>query len=96
MQVERGIDDKRWGPTPAAGGDELQERALREKDAVAAELASVGIDTEELMLLLCTPAAPLISTATVTCRAWSASLALTASRTTSARSASNPPGKAFA
>jgi hypothetical protein len=52
VQVERGIDDKRWGPTPAADGDELQERALREKDAVTAELASVGVDTEDLMLLL--------------------------------------------
>lgn len=52
VQVERGIDDKRWGPTPAADGDELQERALREKDAVTAELASVGVDPEDLMLLL--------------------------------------------
>lgn len=52
VQVERGIDDKRWGPAPVADGDELQERALREKDAVTAELASVGVDTEDLMLLL--------------------------------------------
>lgn len=52
VQVERGIDDKRWGPAPEADGDELQERALREKDAVTAELASVGVDTEDLMLLL--------------------------------------------
>lgn len=52
VQVERGIDDKRWGPAPAADGDELQERALREKDAVTAELTSVGVDTEDLMLLL--------------------------------------------
>jgi hypothetical protein len=52
VQVERGIDDKRWGPAPVADGDELQERALREKDAVIAELASVGVDTEDLMLLL--------------------------------------------
>jgi hypothetical protein len=52
VQVERGIDDKRWGPTPAADGDELQERALREEDAVTAELASVGVDTEDLMLFL--------------------------------------------
>jgi hypothetical protein len=52
VQVERGIDDKRWGPAPAADGDELQERALREKAAVTAELASVGVDTEDLMLLL--------------------------------------------
>jgi hypothetical protein len=52
VQVERGIDDKRWGPAPAADGDDLQERALREKDAVTAELTSVGIDTEDLMLLL--------------------------------------------
>lgn len=52
VQVERGIDDKRWGPRPAAGGDELQERALREEEAVKAALASVGVDTEDLMLLL--------------------------------------------
>jgi hypothetical protein len=52
VQVERGIDDKRWGPTPVADGDELQEHALREKDAVTAELASVGVDTEDLMLFL--------------------------------------------
>lgn len=51
-QVERGIDDKRWGPTPAAGGDEIQERALRERDVVTAELAAIGIDTEDLTLLL--------------------------------------------
>jgi hypothetical protein len=52
VQVERGIDDKRWGPTPAADGDELQERTLREREAVAAELASVGVDTDDLLQLL--------------------------------------------
>ena len=55
VQVERGIDDKRWGPAPAAGGDELQERALREKEAVTSELASAGIDTEDLLLMLDDP-----------------------------------------
>jgi hypothetical protein len=55
VQVERGIDDKRWGPTPEADGDELQERALRETDTITAELASVGVDTEDLMLLLDSP-----------------------------------------
>jgi len=52
VQVERGIDDKRWGAAPAAGGDEIQERALREKDAVTAELAEIGIDTEDFTFLL--------------------------------------------
>jgi len=55
VQVERGIDEKRWGPTPATGGDELQECALREKDAVTSELASAGIDTQDLLLLLDDP-----------------------------------------
>ena len=52
VQVERGIDDRWWGPAPAAGGDELQEQAERDQAALTAELAAAGIDTEDLMSLL--------------------------------------------
>lgn len=40
------------GADPVADGDELQERALRNVDTVTAELASVGVDTGDLLRLL--------------------------------------------
>jgi hypothetical protein len=51
VSVDRGIDDKWWGPAPAEATTD-DERDLEPTSNVDASLIAAGIDAEELTLLL--------------------------------------------
>jgi hypothetical protein len=53
MTVGRGIDDRWWGPAPAAApSEEDQEHSPAAGALAAAELAAADIDTDDLIALL--------------------------------------------